>query len=448
MNEDGSPRASNVAALLPLVADRYQLTRRIATGGMGTVWVAEDLVLGREVAVKILREDLVESEQFLERFRTEARHTAALVHIGIAGVYDYGEERIGESLRAYLVMELVRGEALSDVLVDRGVFDVATTLSVIAQAADALEAAHASGVIHRDVKPANLMVLADGSVKLTDFGIARAIDDVALTEAGQIVGTAQYLSPEQAVGGDLTPLSDVYSLGVIAYQMVSGSPPFTVGNPAALAYAHVHQEPPPLPLTVPAGVRGLIMGALAKDPALRPADAHAFAVEARTLLANLTAATSSAATIDPVEPAAALTAETVVMGAAGSGQTAVMPTGGVAVGAPQVVIAPSALRGRRRPPRALALIGLAAIVLIAAGVAASRSSDTPFQVPTQETATTVAPPAPTAPITSAAPVVAVATTIASIVTPPPPTTPAPTPPATPAANGGKGKGGKGKGPKG
>ncbi|MCU1368481.1 MAG: protein kinase, partial [Ilumatobacteraceae bacterium] len=325
MNEDGSVSPTRTAEALPLVADRYQLTKRIASGGMGTVWVAEDVVLGREVAVKILREDLVESEQFLERFRTEARHTAALVHGGIAGVYDYGEERIGESTRAYLVMELGRGEALSEVLQTTGPFDVPSTLSVVAQAADALQAAHANGVIHRDVKPANLLLLPDGTVKLTDFGIARAVDDVALTEAGQVVGTARYMSPEQAVGGELTPSSDVYSLGVIAYEMLTGSPPFVASNPAALAYAHVHQLPPPLPLTVPADVRDLVMGALSKDRALRPVDAHAFAEQARRLRPL----------VGPPVSTGADTAETLVMGAAGDGSaTALMPSAGVAVGAP------------------------------------------------------------------------------------------------------------------
>ncbi|MEP7204157.1 MAG: serine/threonine-protein kinase, partial [Ilumatobacteraceae bacterium] len=248
---------------------------------MGEVWAATDTVLGRQVAVKILRDDLVDSEVFLERFRAEARHTAALAHAGIAGIFDYGEDRHDNVCVAYLVMELVAGEPLSKVMHERGALPVDTVLSLLAQTAEALHAAHTAGVVHRDVKPGNLLLLADGSIKVTDFGIARAANSVPLTEVGQIIGTAQYISPEQAVGDEATPASDVYSLGVIGYEMLAGRPPFTADNAGALAMAHVHQVPPPLPAAVPVAVRTAIEEALAKDPSKRPQGADVFAAKLR-----------------------------------------------------------------------------------------------------------------------------------------------------------------------
>jgi serine/threonine-protein kinase len=252
---------------------------------MGEVWAATDTVLGREVAVKILRAELVDSAVFLKRFRAEARHLAALTHPGIASVYDYGEDLDDDRRTAYLVMELVPGEPLSEVMARRGALPVDTVLSVLAQSAEALHAAHEMGVVHRDVKPGNLLVLEDGTVKVTDFGIARAVNSVPITEVGQVIGTAKYMSPEQASGAEATPASDIYSLGVIGYEMLAGRPPFTTENPAALAMAHVHQPPEPLPVTVPVDVRAIIARVLAKDPAGRPTDALAFARELRRLSA-------------------------------------------------------------------------------------------------------------------------------------------------------------------
>ena len=154
---------------------------------------------------------------------------------------------------AYLVMELVDGKPLSKLMAEQGPLPAGMALSVLAQAAEALNAAHAMGVVHRDVKPGNLLVLDDGTVKVTDFGIARAANSVALTEVGQVIGTARYISPEQATGGEATPASDVYSLGVVGYEMLAGKPPFMADNSGAVAMAHVHQAPPPLPASVPSG---------------------------------------------------------------------------------------------------------------------------------------------------------------------------------------------------
>ena len=300
----------DVAATLEVVlGGRYSLMRRIAVGGMGEIWAAHDMVLRREVAVKILRDELVDSNEFLERFRHEARHTAALTHPGITSVFDYGEEDVGRVRKAFLIMELVDGKPLSEVMANAGRLDTETTLSILRQSAEALHAAHRNGVVHRDVKPGNLIVKSDGSIKLTDFGIARALSAVALTEVGQVIGTAKYMSPEQAQGREATPASDVYSLAVIGHEMLTGRAPFTGANPAALAMAHVNQLPPPLLPTAPEGLRSLLERSLAKDPADRPHDALEFAREVgevqRTLRSSL--AGTTVMDIVPVEETAVMT---------------------------------------------------------------------------------------------------------------------------------------------
>lgn len=262
-----------------VLGQRYRLTARIATGGMGEVWTAHDDVLRRTVAVKILKAELLGSPEFVERFRAEARHAAALAHPGIASVFDYREDESG----AFLVMEFVPGEPLSKILAGSRVVPLATTLSILAQTAEALAAAHAGGVIHRDVKPGNLMILPNGTVKVTDFGIARAIDAAPLTTVGHVIGTPQYMSPEQVSGGVITAATDIYSLGVIGYEMLAGQRPFDGGTPLALALAHVNDSPAPLPDDVPDGVRRLIGRALAKSATDRPDSAASFAAELRAL---------------------------------------------------------------------------------------------------------------------------------------------------------------------
>jgi eukaryotic-like serine/threonine-protein kinase len=264
----------------PLVLNhRYRLDERLASGGMGEVWRATDELLGRSVAVKVLKEQFVSDESFRERFRAEARYAASLQHSGIAQVYDYGEQ----DDVAYLVMELVLGETLSRILSAEGRLDADTTLDIIGQAARALNVAHTAGIIHRDIKPANLMVTADGVVKITDFGIARAGGSSTMTQTGQVMGTAQYVSPEQATGRRITPSSDLYSLGIVAYECLAGMPPFTADTPIALALMHVREEAPPLPSDVPPAVRGLVSAMMAKDPDDRPASAHDVAERARLL---------------------------------------------------------------------------------------------------------------------------------------------------------------------
>src|SRR6059058_5830687 len=243
------------------IGDRYRLEQRIAIGGMGEVWRATDTLLGRSVAVKVLKAEYAADPSFVQRFRNEARHTASLSHPGIANVYDYGE--VGDM--AFLVMELVVGEPLSTLLAREGRLEPRRALDIIGQAALALQAAHDAGVVHRDVKPGNLLVRPDGVVKVTDFGIARAADAVPLTRTGTVMGTAYYLSPEQASGRTVTPASDVYSLGAVAYECVAGRRPFPGDNPLAVATAHVRDTPPPLPADVPEPVRDLVLSALEKD---------------------------------------------------------------------------------------------------------------------------------------------------------------------------------------
>ncbi|WP_233358847.1 serine/threonine-protein kinase [Thermomonospora amylolytica] len=260
-----------------LVLDsRYRLLERLATGGMGEVWRGDDELLSRPVAVKLLRQEHVSDEQARARFRAEARYAAALQHAGIAQVYDYGEH----DERAYLVMELVSGEPLSRILAQRGPLSPQTTLDVVAQAARALQVAHSAGIVHRDVKPGNLMVSADGTVKITDFGIARGLSVSTLTQTGMVMGTAHYVSPEQASGQKVTFASDLYSLGVVAYECLTGRPPFDAEQPVAIALKHVREAPPELPEEVPEPVRGLVRAMLAKDPADRPASAQEVADEA------------------------------------------------------------------------------------------------------------------------------------------------------------------------
>ena len=261
---------------------RYKLTDRIAIGGMGEVWKARDQVLGRLVAIKILKEEYTDNESFLTRFRVEARHTALLNHPGIAGVFDYGEEQGS----AYLVMELVPGPPLSTIIERERKLEVDRTLSLIAQTARALAAAHEHGLVHRDVKPGNILVMPSGVVKITDFGIARLADQVPLTATGQVMGTAQYLAPEQATGQNATGSSDIYALGVIGYECLAGRRPFTGESQIAIALAQVNDAPPALPDTIPAPVRQLIMSMLAKNPADRPKDATALAKAADALRAG------------------------------------------------------------------------------------------------------------------------------------------------------------------
>ena len=269
-----------------VLGNRYRLVERIAGGGMGEVWRGRDDVLGREVAVKVLRREYADDPVFLQRFRAEARHTANLSHPNIAAVYDFGEgdpDQPGEPGSPFLVMEHVPGEPLSALISREGRLDPGRTMHLVGQAAFGLQAAHDAGVIHRDVKPGNILVTPADEVKITDFGIARATNSVPLTQTGAIMGTAFYISPEQASGQSVTPASDVYSLGIVAYECLTGRRPFAGDTPVGVALAQVSQEPPALPGSVPGPVRDLVLRTLAKEPAQRPAPARRLGAEALAL---------------------------------------------------------------------------------------------------------------------------------------------------------------------
>lgn len=259
-----------------MLGDRYRLDDRIAAGGMGEVWQATDTVLGRDVAVKTLKGDRATDPSFQNRFQHEARAMAVLHHPGVADVYDYGQTT-DDGGDAYIVMARVHGEPLNQLIAARGHLNPVETMSIVAQAARALEAAHQAGIVHRDVKPSNLIVQPDGTVVLVDFGVARSSQSAALTGAKEVVGTALYIAPEQVSKRTTGPPADVYALGAVAFHCLTGNPPFPGNNPIAVAMQHLQDPPPALPGDIPEPVHVLVTTALAKDPADRFSSAAAMA---------------------------------------------------------------------------------------------------------------------------------------------------------------------------
>jgi len=319
-----------------VLGGRYELTALIATGGMGQVWQARDLVLGRDVAAKVLRSEYTGDPTFLARFRAEAQLAAGLVHPNIATLFDYGEippaDPRDEHL-AYLVMELVRGESLSGLLRRQGRLPTERTLDVLRQSAAGLAAAHAAGVVHRDVKPGNVLLGADGVVKITDFGVAVSGSSVPLTQTGQVIGTPHYLSPEQAQGARATPASDVYALGVVGYECLAGHHAFDAESSVQVALMQIRDTAAPLPDDVPPPVRALVQAAMVKDPAERFPDGAAFRAAIDDVLAGR-----------PLHPPAA--ADRTVALPPAAAQTAVFPP----VGAATRAGAPRAMPLLRLPP--------------------------------------------------------------------------------------------------
>lgn len=252
-----------------LVHHRYRLDRRLAQGGMGEVWKGFDIQLGRIVAIKALRTDTVNVEAKLRRLRAEAHNSANLAHPNIAALFDYYEhDGIG-----FLIMEYVPSKSLADLYHKEKIIDPTKLLPILIQTARGLFVAHSHGVIHRDVKPANIMVSDTGNVKITDFGVSYSSDQEQITQDGMVVGTAQYISPEQAQGEQATAQSDIYSLGVVAYEGLCGHRPFTGATPVDIAAAHVNDPVPPLPENVDLQLQQFIMSMLAKNPKDRPKDA-------------------------------------------------------------------------------------------------------------------------------------------------------------------------------
>jgi serine/threonine protein kinase len=366
---------------------RYQLSSRVAIGGMGEVWQATDLVIGRTVAIKILKDEYLGDPGFLERFRAEARHAALVNHEGIANVFDYGEEEGS----AFLVMELVPGEALSAILERERVLSTDRVLDIVAQTASALQAAHAAGLVHRDIKPGNLLITPDGRVKITDFGIARIADQVPLTATGQVMGTVQYLSPEQASGNPASPSTDIYSLGIVAYEALAGRRPFTGESQVAIAMAQINEAPPELPVTVSEPVRNLVYSCIAKNPADRPASAAHLARAAQALRrGDVEAAAAAVPGILAGNTLAGLIGPGYGKGGSSTEATRILPTAG-GVNTPTMPTP-----ARRRNPWTwplVALISLLTVVLIGVLIALllPTGGDTPPASSTPPTSTAPTP---------------------------------------------------------
>src|SRR6266446_1992969 len=279
-----------MAGFISMLDDRYLLTDRIGAGGYSEVWHGHDQILDRPVAVKLLHAGFVADDETLHRFHAEARHAGQLSHQNVARIYDYGGS-VPEH-PPYLVMELVDGESLDEVLDREGAIGAARTLDMIEQAAAGLQAAHQAGLIHRDVKPANLLLSKSGTVKITDFGISQVAGSVSLTRTGVIVGSPGYLAPERAFGAQATVASDLYALGVVAYECLSGTRPFT-GTVLEVAIAHRELPFPPLPPAVPPALARLVSELTAKDPEARPVSAAEVASRAADLRGKLNAPDSA-----------------------------------------------------------------------------------------------------------------------------------------------------------
>lgn len=439
---------------------------------MGTVWRADDTVLARPVAVKILHSALFEDDTFIQRFRREAQLVAAIDHPAVVDVHDYGESGGGAEGReggeggdagdrcAYIVMELVDGRPLDRVLAEEGPMPPERALGLVAAALDGLHAAHRREIVHRDIKPSNLMVRTDGRVTITDFGIARAIASTKITASHAIVGTALYMAPEQAEGTGTGPASDLYSIGVVCFELLTGKPPFVGESVLEVALKHVRQPAPELPGAFPAAVRELVAKALEKKPEDRFADAAEMAAAARAAIGAKDAGAAAGAAGAPADTgtvdlraaaggaAAGEGAGGGVAGGAGAAKAgALVPvadgadqpasgerpaSGGpvpdedeVAKVGPQPVTEP----GKRRSRRALLVpvivpvvisMGTATVLLVDRGPGRSDAAEPPAAQPTVVV---------TAPVTPGA-----GTPAAPAVTPPATPTPSDTPVAAPAAD--------------
>ncbi|MCD4557908.1 serine/threonine-protein kinase [Schaalia sp. lx-100] len=273
MTHSGSQHPTTLTGRV--LAGRYTLLAHVAQGGMGEVWKARDRETGRLVAAKILKSEFSGQEISLSRLRIEASNAMRITHPNVANVYDSGEA----NGRGWIIMELVDGRPLTDYLANNSRIAVADLLPVLMQVAMALDAAEKAGVVHRDIKPANILVRDDGIVKLTDFGISRTHDQVNLTVDGMVMGTAQYLPPEQAMGKDATPLGDLYALGIIAYEALAGQRPYTGQSQVDIAFAHVNDPLPPLPRDIPEPIANVVLHLLEKEPERRPSSGTALARE-------------------------------------------------------------------------------------------------------------------------------------------------------------------------
>ena len=379
-----------------LLAGRYRLDEPIGRGGFSEVWRATDAVLLRPVAVKLLHPGHAQQPEALARFQAEARHAAALWHENIAHIYDYDEPADGA--QPYLVMELIDGPALAGVLAG-GPLDAARSMDIVAQAAAGLQAAHATGLIHRDIKPGNLLLAPGGAVKITGFGISQVIGSVPVTVTAVVTGTAGYLAPELNTGAQAGPASDLYALGVVAYECLAGAPPFA-GEPLDVACAHRGQPVPPLPASVPATVSALVMQLVAKDPAWRPGSAAEVAHRAGRLRDDLRDGCSAGAgrTRYPLAAPAAVPPPAPAIAPAGFADDARWPVPAAAPPASRARTGPR--RRRRRPVLVLAsaaiagLIGMVLAVTVGAALIRHPAGALPSAPPGHPAGgTVVAPPA-------------------------------------------------------
>ena len=342
-----------------LISGRYRLIAPLGEGGMATIWRAVDEQLDREVAVKILRPQFSSDPGFAARFKQEARAAGGLSHPNIVSVYDYGTD--GADGEQYIVMELVDGRDLSTILRDRGSLSMDDSVRIAIGVASALEVAHRKGIVHRDVKPGNILITDGGDVKVTDFGIARAVSEASMTVTGTTLGSVHYFSPEQARGDEVTGASDVYSLGIVLFEMLTGRRPFEADTAAAVALKRLNEDPP-TPTAIgrpqPAGLEAIVMRALAREPADRFPDAGAMAEALRTWRRNPDAVPAGVA-------AAAVVAATP---AAGEPTVYVPPRVTTPADRAPVVPPPSRAQERRddRQPWWMWLLALLGVILLGA----------------------------------------------------------------------------------
>jgi serine/threonine protein kinase/beta-lactam-binding protein with PASTA domain len=356
----------------PLLGGRYRLDKLIGGGGMGEVWEAHDDVLDRLVAIKIIRPHLADDENVRARLRVEAQLAGKLHHPGIVDVFDYGEDQEDGKPVPYLVMPLIDGAPLSALLAERGALSTGETMAIVSEIAAALHVAHEAGLVHRDLKPGNILVTTDGRVMLVDFGIAHAAGREPLTQTGAVIGTADYLSPEQARGDTATFASDLYALGIVAYTCLSGNLPFHRDSDIATALAHLQSDPPVLPDTVPEEAATLVNALLAKDPGARPSSGTAVAERAGVLATSVPSPPGHAPVLsgEPTMPHASVPGSTlpgiverpVSVGAPDDDPATLIdiPTRGSVVAAEHAQ--------HRHSPRRMVLLSSAVVVLAAAAV--------------------------------------------------------------------------------
>src|SRR4051812_30103763 len=340
-----------------VLGDRYEIGGVLGRGGMAEVHGGRAPGLGREVAVKVLRSDLARAPAFQVRFRREAQASASLNHPAIVAVYDTGEDRTATGATPYIVMEYVEGETLRDVIRREGQLTPERAMRFAADVCGALDFSHRNGIVHRDVKPGNIMITPEGAVKVMDFGIARAVSDSAatMTSTAAVIGTAQYLSPEQARGEGVDARSDVYSVGCMLYELVTGAPPFTGDSPVAVAYQHVREDPR-LPSSinprVPPELDAIVLKSMSKNPANR----YQSAAEMRNDLLRALAGQRVEAT-----PVMGESEKTAIIGA---------PAGGYGY-ADEDDWDEEDEEARRRKRRIIAIVSVLGVLLLAGAIAAA-----------------------------------------------------------------------------